>query len=176
MEPDPPLVPRQKDLNKKCKLHVKIIDATFLKDGDTFGKQDPYIKWKYGRGEFQTTVKDDAGLYARWDESFCLNGIIRNVDQMLELEAWEKDLASSDFLGKMKPISLKELTDFTGLKRHDVELFDKKEKTGSIRFSTMLEWIEYIPPVPSEKLDKKSMLRIVIKSAVFLKDADLIGK
>ena len=95
---------------------------------------------------------------------------------MLELEAWEKDLASSDFLGKIKPISLKELTDFTGLKRHDVPIFDKKEQTGSIRFSTMLEWVEYIPPKPSDLLDKKSMLRIVIKSAVFLKDADLIGK
>jgi hypothetical protein len=40
----------------------------------------------------------------------------------------------------------------------------------------MLEWVEYIPPKPSDLLDKKSMLRIVIKSAVFLKDADLIGK
>jgi len=40
----------------------------------------------------------------------------------------------------------------------------------------MLEWIEYIPPTPSELLDKKSMLRIVIKSAHFLKDMDLIGK
>lgn len=40
----------------------------------------------------------------------------------------------------------------------------------------MLEWVEYIPPKPSNLLDKKSMLRIVIKSAVFLKDADLIGK
>jgi hypothetical protein len=40
----------------------------------------------------------------------------------------------------------------------------------------MLEWVEYIPPTPSPLLDKKSMLRIIIKSAVFLKDADLIGK
>jgi Ca2+-dependent lipid-binding protein len=40
----------------------------------------------------------------------------------------------------------------------------------------MLEWIEYIPPTPSDLLDKKSMLRIVVKSAVFLRDADLIGK
>jgi len=81
MKPDPPLVPRDKDLNKKCKLLVKIIDATFLKDADLMGKQDPYIKWKYGRGEFQTTVKDDAGLYAKWDESFSLNGINRYLDQ-----------------------------------------------------------------------------------------------
>jgi hypothetical protein len=96
-----------------------------LKDADLMGKQDPYIKWKYGRGEFQTTVKDDAGKYARWDESFSLNGIIRYLDQSLELNAYEKDLASSDFLGKIKPISYKSLTDFTGLKRHDLPLFDK---------------------------------------------------
>ena len=101
---------------------------------------------------------------------------MRNLDQKLELEAWEKDLASSDFLGKIKPIPFKELTDFTGLKKHDLPIYDKKEKTGSIRFTTMLEWIDYKPPTPSPLLDKKSMLRIVIKSAVFLKDADLIGK
>ena len=51
-EPDPPVIPRTKDLNKKCKLAIKIIDATFLENADIFGNQDPYIKWKYGRGHF----------------------------------------------------------------------------------------------------------------------------
>lgn len=40
-EPDPPMIKRNEKLmpmNKKCKLDVTIIDATFLKDADMFGK------------------------------------------------------------------------------------------------------------------------------------------
>ena len=40
-KPDPPKVKRDenaKPLNKKCKLDVYVVDATFLKDADTFGK------------------------------------------------------------------------------------------------------------------------------------------
>ena len=77
-EPDPPKVKRdnaKKPLNKKCTLTIKIVDATFLKDADTFGKQDPYVKFEYGRGGFETTVKDDAGKYALVNESFTLHCI-----------------------------------------------------------------------------------------------------
>jgi hypothetical protein len=69
------LIPRTIDLNKKSRLVLKIVDATFLEDADLFGKQDPFIKWKYGRSFFQTTVKHDAGKYAKWDEVFYLIGI-----------------------------------------------------------------------------------------------------
>ena len=57
------------------------------------------------------------------------------------------------------------------------ELFDEKGvKAGSCKFTTCFKWVEYIPPTPSELLDKKTMMIIIIKSAKFLKDADLIGK
>lgn len=43
-------------------------------------------------------------------------------------------------------------------------------------FKTTFTWIEYIPPQPSDKLDKKAMLLVVIKEASFNKDADTFGK
>ena len=141
-EPDPPKVKRNeqlKPMNKKCKLDVTIIDATFLKDADMFGKQDPYIKFKYGRGEFATTVKDDAGKYAKWNEKFTLSSIEKWHDSDFVLEAMEKDLASSDFLGSIKPIKFRELTSWEGLVKHDLKMFDEKNKVcGSIKFTTLL--------------------------------------
>lgn len=77
-EPDAPLIQRDenlKPLNKKCKLIVNIIDATFLKNADTFGDQDPFIKFKYGRSYLETTVKYKAGKYAKWNEKFELNNV-----------------------------------------------------------------------------------------------------
>lgn len=38
-EADP--VPR--GLNHRCKLHLSILEANFVKDADLIGKQDPYI-------------------------------------------------------------------------------------------------------------------------------------
>ena len=97
------------------------------------------MKFEYGRGAFETTVKDDAGKYARWDEQFVLHGIKNEVESNkgLVLEAYEKDVASSDFLGRMKEISWKELTDWEGLVKHNVDIFDDKGvKTGSCKFTT----------------------------------------
>ena len=97
------------------------------------------MSFEYGRGKLETTVKDDAGKYALFNESFTLHCIKNQVEDNkgLKLEAWEKDIASSDFLGEIKEISWKELTDWEGLVKHNVELFDKKGvKTGSCKFST----------------------------------------
>lgn len=38
--PDPPLNPR---CNYNCQLEIKMKEATFLKDSDLIGKQDPYL-------------------------------------------------------------------------------------------------------------------------------------
>lgn len=74
-------------------------------------------------------------------------------------------------------ISWKELTDWEGLVKHNVDIFDKKgTKTGSCKFTTIFNWIEYKPPKPSDLLDKRTMMRVIIKSATFLKDSDMIGK
>jgi Ca2+-dependent lipid-binding protein len=35
---------KQKSLNINCKLKITIENGSFLKDADTFGKQDPFVK------------------------------------------------------------------------------------------------------------------------------------
>lgn len=61
-----------KPVNSNCYLVLTIIEATYLKDADMFGKQDPLIKFKHHGREFKTTVKDDAGKHAVWNEKFNL--------------------------------------------------------------------------------------------------------
>ena len=51
------------------------------------------MKFEYGRGSFETTVKDDAGKYAVWNEQFVLHGINHEVEanKGFKLEAYEKE-------------------------------------------------------------------------------------
>lgn len=52
-------------------------------------------------------MQDDAGLFAKFDEKFCLQNIQKDVldAKRAIFEAYDEDIASSDFLGKTKPIS-----------------------------------------------------------------------
>ena len=89
----------------------------------------------------------------------------------------EKDVGSSDCLGSMKPIELKELSEWEGLLKHDMELLDEKNKVaGRVKFSTEFKWVDYVPEPPTEKLDENTMIKIVIDDATFLKDGDTFGK
>ena len=63
-------------LDKKSRLRIVIKEATFKKDADTFGKQDPFISFKYQGVDLKTDVKDDAGKRASWDETFLLPNIL----------------------------------------------------------------------------------------------------
>lgn len=72
---------------------------------------------------------------------------------------------------------MQSLTNNEGLVKHNMDIFDSKnQKAGNIRFSTLLHWVSYVPPPTNELLDKRSLLRVVIKSATFLKDMDTFGK
>jgi len=42
-------------------MRVIIKEASFKKDADMFGKQDPFIQFKYQGAELKTDVKDNAG-------------------------------------------------------------------------------------------------------------------
>ena len=58
----------------------------------------------------------------------------------------EKDLTSSDFLGGIKPLDVKELCEWEGLNKHDLEIFDEKNNVaGRVKFSTEFKWVEYVP-------------------------------
>jgi hypothetical protein len=84
-------------------------------------------------------VKDDAGKEAKWDEKFCLTQVMDQVlsGKRLILDAYDKDIGSSDFLGGSKGISYVSLVENEELKTHNVQLFDKaKKKAGDIMFTT----------------------------------------
>ena len=141
--------PEQHPLNKKCKMEVTIVEANFLKDSDVFGKMDPYVKFAYGRGAMQTRVAENAGKHAVFNEKFTLSNIHQQVEagHALELQAMEKDVATSDLLGAAHAIPWAELCEYEGLLKHDVEVYnDKGQKCGNIVVKTQLRWVEYVPP------------------------------
>lgn len=137
------------------------------------------MAFKYGRGTRQTKVKQDAGKHAVFNERFSLTNISAEIqkDGALVLDAMEKDVASSDLLGSTKPIKWSYICSFDGTVRHDVEIANAKgQKVGNVVFKTQFLWEDYKIPEASSKLDKKSMLRVIVKSASFKKDADTFGK
>ena len=94
-----------KPLNSNCKITLKIIEAKYLKDADTFGKQDPMIKFKFLGREFKTTVKDDAGKHAILNESFELEDMEKGSFENLILETYDEDAGGVlDFIGASQPI------------------------------------------------------------------------
>ena len=104
VQPDPPLNP---DINYNCKLQIDLVEASFLKDTDTFGKQDPYLQFHYDGIDLKTEVKDDAGLQAKFNEQFVLENIdapAKNGEELV-IKAFDKDVGSSDLLGSANPIT-----------------------------------------------------------------------
>jgi len=94
------------------------------------------------------------------------------------LKAYDKDVGSSDFLGAANPISFCLLVhddkeniqkDFT------CDLFNQCKKVGQVKFTTRFVWRDPDPP-PNPKLNPNCQLRLTIKKAEFLKDADVVGK
>ena len=75
----------------------------------------------------------------------------------------EKDIASSDLLGTAKPILFSELAEWEGRLKHNVPIFDEKnKKAGDITFETVFIWEHYEQPPHYCQLDKKSKLKIII--------------
>ena len=103
------------------------------------------------------------------------------MDQVLSgkrliLEAYDKDLTSSDFLGQTKGISYVSLTENDELKTHNVILFDKeKKKAGDLILTSQFI---YIPndPEPNPDLNRNCILRVIVHDAKFFKDNDFLGK
>ena len=91
-------------------------------------------------------------------------------------ETFDKDLASSDSLGKTNPLSFLMLTEDESLKTHNLALLDKNEKkTGDIVVTTQFV---VAPPDsdPNPELNKNCFLKLTIGEATFLKDKDSMGK
>ena len=166
-------------LDEKTMMLVTIKEATFLKDADTFGKQDPFIQFKFGGKELRTDVKDGAGKSAQWDETFQLPDIMDQVkaNGALVFEAYDKDLASSDLLGFTGPLEFLELVEDDKVHDFDLELFEPKgEKAGHVKLSTQLVFAQPEPPLFAT-INYNCQLEVKMLEAHFFKDSgDDFGK
>ena len=105
--------------------------------------------------------------------------------ETLVIESFDEDTMSSDWLGATVALSFSNLIISPDPVQHNLIMNDKKgKKTGDVNIITQYIWAQ--PPaepeekqkdfVISDKLDKKSVLRLIIKEASFLKDSDFFGK
>ena len=76
-------------------LTLTILKATQNDTGDTWGKQDPYIKMKNGVLEFQTKVCEDGGGEPTWNETFELKVL---DSAKIPLTVFDSDPGSDDQL------------------------------------------------------------------------------
>ena len=126
-------------LNSKCKLALKILSASFLKDSDLISKQDPFIQFKYGNTTQKTVILDEAGQNPVFNSDFLLDNIRERLfnDDDLVFEAYDKDIVSQDNLGSTKPIPFLDFVKESGKEiEHCVDIFKSKKKTGTLKFST----------------------------------------
>jgi len=146
-------------LNSKCKLILTIVSGTWLADADLFGKQDPYVQWTFGKSIVKTTVKDEAGKEATWDEKFTLNNIkgqILNGEELV-LNSYDEDLLIHDFLGGSRPIPWQDFCFDETEKTMTVDLYDKKKKkAGTLTFKTKFVYVELKMKAPLQKLNPNS--------------------
>eukprot|EP01103_Thecamoeba_quadrilineata_P014405 TRINITY_DN4295_c0_g1_i2.p1 TRINITY_DN4295_c0_g1~~TRINITY_DN4295_c0_g1_i2.p1 ORF type:complete len:617 (-),score=123.68 TRINITY_DN4295_c0_g1_i2:37-1887(-) len=92
----PPLAPIQ-SLN----LLVKVIEAKNLRAADPNGLSDPYFKLEFRQSKKRSAVIPET-LNPVWNEEICLpllpNG---HNDDRLEIQIWDKDPLTDDFLGSV---------------------------------------------------------------------------
>lgn len=133
-EPEP-----LKDINLNSTLKVLVKEATFLKDFDTFGKQDPFAQFLYDQEKLKTRVIEDGGKKAVWDEEFELKNIMQQIKlkQSFVLETYDKDMVTEDLLGCSHSFTLNRLCQNFDPKDFDLELYDDNFKqVGNAKITT----------------------------------------
>ncbi len=79
-------------------LVVRPLAAFLTKDGETFGKADPFVVVQIGNQSHQTQVHNNGGKNPRWTDA--LQFTINN-DQVLTFKIMDKDtFSSSDLIGE----------------------------------------------------------------------------
>ena len=144
-KPAPPPADRTKP-NANCKINLKIMSATFLKDdkdAGTFGmgasKQDPFIEFTFGGKTLKTKVIEDGGLKGEWNETFPLLNVEKFIKDKLILIAKDSDLTGADYIGETKLTLIADLIKNEDVKKHTLDLLDTKKKSvkaGAIIFET----------------------------------------
>ena len=134
--PDPEPNP---NLNRNCYLKLKVVDLMTFKDADTFGKQDPLVKFKYDDEYISTKVANNAGKQATFNEDFKLKNVFQEIrqEEVLIIEAHDQDNMSTDLLGQTNPLSFPALTLDESVRTHALDLYDKNYKQiGSVNIVT----------------------------------------
>ena len=122
----------------KGKLRLQICKGEFLKDHDTFGNMDPYVKVKYLTSEYQTNIHDGGGKEPCWNH--CADLFIRDIDQEIMFTVLDKDPIGSDKVGEMKiPVRSLVANDNSDYEAwHEVTL--DGEVSGKIQIIGSFEW------------------------------------
>ena len=105
------------------RLEVNVLDAIRLKDTQTFGKQDPYVKIFCGAHRERTKTHTDGGTKPRWNERFLL--ALRGDETELEAEVWNENQMVSDNLISRCTIPLSEVFE-KGVQDVQARVMDKK--------------------------------------------------
>jgi len=117
--------------------------AKFHKDADAWGKQDPFVQFRYNGKVLKTSVKAGAGKEATWNEEFTLDNIAREIasGNKLRLEALDDDTVSDDWIGATMPLSYSELVTTSEKVMRKLEFVDKAGKEiGYVNISTQYIW------------------------------------
>jgi Ca2+-dependent lipid-binding protein len=70
----------ERKLNRNCKLKVTVESATFLKDADTWGKQDPFVMIECADYRYKTKVIEEGGKNCTWNEEFTMREVMNEID------------------------------------------------------------------------------------------------
>lgn len=126
-------------MNLNCALKIQIHEGTFLKDMDTFGKQDPFAQFFYDQEKMKTKVIDGGGKHAVWNEEFVLQNVRQQIrlKQEFKLETYDEDTVTDDKIGNSHPFTLNRLCQDENPKDFDLELYDENyHLAGNAKITT----------------------------------------
>lgn len=69
----------------------------FLKDFDTFGKMDPFVRFFLNREDKKTETAHDAGKECSWKTTISFNYY---DDTILRVKSYDEDVSGNDVMGE----------------------------------------------------------------------------
>lgn len=93
-------------LNPHCFIKLTIETADFLKDADTFGKQDPFVKVTCAGIEYKTKTIEDGGKKVVFDETFELKNVAQEIENngKLVLNTYDCDGMIEEAIGSSEAL------------------------------------------------------------------------
>ncbi|KXZ54157.1 hypothetical protein GPECTOR_5g255 [Gonium pectorale] len=116
-------------------MSITLEYAKDLKDGDWFGKQDPYCIIRVGGQTFRTRTATDGGRNPVWNQTFQFNVINEND---VELDIKDEDVGRDDHIGSAT-FSLAKARE-AGTDRINVPVLSKKSRKQHGFIAVALSW------------------------------------